>query len=121
MNIWHKRFLYAQILILLLCNVAALFAASKFILPGMILFFFLEFGVLEAQRKENPNAVLYQKGCFFALLDIVSVTVFMIYFCIHVYLTITTEKSFYVQFYPVLFLYIVLRKLYILKNYSYEK
>lgn len=119
MNIWHKRFLYLQITVLLACTVLEVFATSKFILPGMILFFFLEFGVLEAQRKENPAAVLYQKGCFFALLDLVSVLVFMIYFFIHAYLQFT-GKAFYTEIYLVLFLYIALRKLYILKNYSYE-
>lgn len=120
MNIWHKRLLFTQILVLLTLTILAVFSSSYLLLPGMILFFFLEFGVLETQRKENPKAVLYHKGCFFAMLDLVSVLVFMIYFCIHVYLTITAEKSFYVEFYPVLFLYIALRKLYILKNYSYE-
>lgn len=120
MNIWHKRLLIAQILILLVCTVAAVFVASQILLPGMILFFFLEFGTIETQKNENPNAVLYRKGCFFAMFDLLSVLVFMIYFCIHLYLTFTTEKWFYVEFYPVLFLYIALRKLYILKNYSYE-
>ena len=119
MNIWHKRFLIAQILVLLVLTVLAVFATSKFLLPGMILFFFLEFGTLEAQRRENPKAVLYHKGCFFALLDLASVVVFMVFFFLHVYSAFQGEEYF-TQYYPVLFLYIAVRKLYILKNYSYE-
>ena len=119
MNIWHKRFLIAQILVLLVCTVAAVFTASQFLLPGMIFFFFLEFGTLEAQRRENPKAVLYHKGCFFALIDLVSVLVFLVFFILHVYSAIQGGEYF-TQYYPVLFLYIALRKLYILKNYSYE-
>ena len=119
MNIWHKRLLIAQILILLVCTVAAVFVAYQILLPGMILFFFLEFGTIETQKNENPNAVLYRKGCFFALLDLVSVSVFLAFFFLHVYSAIQGEEYFS-QYYPVLFLYIALRKLYILKNYSYE-
>ena len=119
MNIWHKRFLIVQILVLIVCTVTAVCSASYLLLPGMILFFFLEFGTLEAQRRENSNAVLYRKGCFFALLDFASVVVFMVFFFLHVYSAFQGEEYF-TQYYPVLFLYIAVRKLYILKNYSYE-
>lgn len=119
MNIWHKRFLIAQILVLFVCTVAAVFAASQILLPGMILFFFLEFGSLEAQRRENPKAVLYHKGCFFALLDLVSVLAFIVIFITHGYLAIKGQRIHFDLYYA-LFLYIALRKLYILKNYSYE-
>lgn len=119
MNIWHKRFVIAQILVLLVCTVAAVFGASPILLPGMILFLFLEFGTLEAQRKENTKAVRYSKGCFFALLDLTSVLAFLVIFSTHIYLAATGQRI-YFDLYYALFLYIAVRKLYILKNYSYE-
>lgn len=118
MNIWHKRFLYLQILLLVIIAVLQWFyPINVAIVAVSYLFLFVEFGTLEAQRKENPNAVLYQKSCVFALVDLFTVFLFLIFLAnIVFHFFIYNEKI-----NCLLFLYIACRKFYILKHYSYIK
>ena len=122
MNIWHRRFLYLQIVFLLSAALIQWFlpANKVYILSGMIAFFFAEFVVLEAQRTENPAAVYYKKSCLFACADMLSVMWFMVVFIMFVISMFSGKHLFNEQYNVFLFLYIALRKLYIVKNYSYE-
>lgn len=78
-----------------------------------------EIGVLEKQRSENPEVVSYRKSCVFSLLDILSVGAF---FCaVGLILRNSSVGGYhYPEWLPLLLLYIVLRKIFILRNYSYE-
>ncbi|MGV8914385.1 MAG: hypothetical protein ACOH1X_02940 [Kaistella sp.] len=119
MNIWHKRFVYLQIVILLLLAVVQWFfpQLGNVIMYGTIVFFVLEIGILEAQRKEQPEAVFYQKSGFFAFADLLTVIWFLIYVSNLLFDYAILDPRFHTW----LFLYIALRKMYILKNYSYAK
>lgn len=86
----------------------------------ILAFLFAEFAVLELQRTENPDAVYYRKSCFFALLDLISVFLFLvsgILWLIGLYYGDNLLNPLYVA---VILLYTAIRKLYIIKNYSYE-
>ena len=119
MNIWHKRFLYLQIVILFLLAVVQWFFPQlvNVIMYGTISFFVLEIGILEAQRKEQPEAVFYQKSGFFAFADLLTVIWFLVYVSNLLFDYAILDPRFHTW----LFLSIALRKMYILKNYSYAK
>lgn len=119
MNIWHNRLLHLQAVVLVIAAAFALLAPAL-LLPFIIVFFLMEIAVLETQRRENPLAMRYQKGCFFALLDLASVLVFLYCFGRQLYLYFAAGAVYSPCFLTALLLYIALRKLYILKNYSYE-
>lgn len=117
MNVWHKRLIYLQCVLLLAA--ALLFSypsAAAFYSKWVLLaFFLLEIGVLETQRRENPAAVRYQKSCFMALLDILSVCWYL-----GLIIALIFKNEVPGWHFQALFVYIILRKLYITKNYSYE-
>lgn len=120
MNTWHKRLMYLQILLLItLCFLNYFSNTALFI--GLVVFTLLELGVLQKQRSENKEAVLYAKSCYFALLDLFFVLVLFGCFWFVFYLSITGNSSSYSKYLPALFIYILVRKYYIIKNYSYEK
>ena len=123
MNVWHKRFMYLQILLLLLLTFINLYN-DLISFVGLSVFILFEFGVLHNQNKENKDAVIYRKSCLFAFADLFSVLIFMIYY-IAIFIQITWRIEFSIvdwyKYLPVLFLYILIRKFYIIKNYSYEK
>ena len=116
--------MYLQIL-LLACMCFMKFYNNTISFAGLMLFILMEFGVLECQRRESKKTVLYQKSCLFACVDLFSVAVFLFYYLV-VFRLVTwgIKQAFIVdslKFLPVLLLYILIRKFYILKNYSYEK
>lgn len=119
MNIWHKRFLIAQIALLLVHAVLQWFFPQfgNVIMYLAGVFFLLEIGILEAQRKEQPEAVFYQKSGFFAFADLLTVIWFLVYVSNLLFDYTILDPRFHTW----LFLYIALRKMYILKNYSYAK
>lgn len=124
MNVWHKRFMYLQILLLGFLIFINLYN-DLFSFVGLSVFILFEFGVLHNQNKENKDAVIYRKSCLFAFADLFSVLIFMMYYItIFVHITWRIEFESIVGSYkylPILFLYILIRKYYIIKNYSYEK
>ena len=123
MNIWHKRLVYLQVLLLLAVVTMQIFFPGIFSTGKIVMilaFLFAEFAVLELQRKENPDAVYYRKSCVFALLDLISVFLFLvcgILWLIGLYYGDNLLNPLYVA---VILLYTAIRKLYIIKNYSYE-
>lgn len=123
MNIWHKRLVYFQVLLLLAVVTMQIYFPGFFYMAKVVMvfvFLFAEFAVLELQRKENPDAVYYRKSCFFALLDLISVFLFFIsgiLWLIGLYYGDNLLNPLYVA---VILLYTAIRKLYIIKNYSYE-
>ncbi len=123
MDKWHKKFIIMQIIILILMIAIRFWipGEAKFLLLiGMTLFFFLEFGVLERQRRENQKAVFYEKSCLFAFADLFSVVIFFYEF-VQVFRDYFLHLHYLDNHHPFLLIYIVLRKFYIMKNYSYEK
>lgn len=123
MNIWHKRLVYLQVLLLLAVVILQIFFPGVFYTGKLVMiltFFFTEFAVLELQRTENPDAVYYRKSCFFALIDLASVMAFFvagILWLAGIYYNDLLLNPLYVAG---LLLYIAIRKLYIIKNYYYE-
>lgn len=123
MNIWHKRLVYFQVLLLLAVVTMQIFFPGFFYLAKVVMLFvflFAEFAVLELQRKENTDAVYYRKSCVFALLDLISVFLFLvsgILWLVGIYYDDNLLNPYYVA---VILLYTAIRKLYIIKNYSYE-
>lgn len=123
MDKWHKKFIIMQIVVLILMIIIRFWIpgeAKILLLIGMAVFFVLEFGVLERQRRENQKAIMYSKSCLFALIDLFSVVLFLCEL-------VQVIKDYFFGFnylethYPFLLIYITIRKYYIMKNYSYEK
>lgn len=124
MHPYHRRFVYAQIGILLWTIFFLLvFPHWDFVVfPSLSVFFLLEIGVLETQRKELPEAMRYRKSGFFALIDVISVLFFLASLILYGIAFFAKKNGiFYSVFTPIILTYITVRKLYILKNYSYEK
>jgi hypothetical protein len=124
MNVWHKRFMYLQVLLLGFLLFINLYD-NVISYVGLCVFVLLELGVLHNQNKENSDAVIYRKSCLFAFADLFSVFVFLFYF-VAIFINISWRIEFEsiigsYKYLPVLFLYILIRKFYIIKNYSYEK
>lgn len=123
MNIWHKRLVYFQVLLLLAVVTLQIFFPGTLYTTKVVMmfaFFFAEFAVLELQRTENPDAVYYRKSCVFALLDLLAVSAFLlsgILWLIGIWYEDNLLNPLYVA---VILLYTAIRKLYIIKNYSYE-
>lgn len=123
MNIWHKRLMYLQVLLLFAVVILQIFFPGIFYAGKVVtvfVFFFAEFGVLELQRTENPDAVYYRKGCFFALADLVSVFAFFMCGLLWIIGIIYEDNLLNPLYVAGILLYIALRKFYIIKNYSYE-
>lgn len=117
MNIWHKRILYIQIVLMIVLS--AIYWLQPFpnnwvvIVPTI--FMMLQVFANVAKAGENPAIVLYEKSCAFAILDFLSVLYFLVYllsFSFH-------WVDFWAKYHIILFLYIVARKYNIIRNYSY--
>lgn len=123
MHPYHKRFIYFQILILL-WTIFVLLVFPKWeyvVFPSLSVFFLCEIGVFETQKKELPNAMRYRKSGIFALFDVISVLLFLSSFILYGIAFFGKNVIFYSSFSPFILAYTVVRKYYILKNYSYEK
>ncbi len=123
MNIWHRRFVYLQVLLLLAVVTLQIFFPG-FFYPAkavmLFVFLFAEFAVLELQRNENPQGVFYKKSCLFALLDLLAVFFFMvagILWLVGLYYDDNLLNPLYVC---LILVYTAIRKLYIIQNYYYE-
>lgn len=115
---WHRRFMYLQILILLVL------AFLEWRFPdlriyswvGVGIFVFLQVAIQGAKAYENPLAVYYRRSCVVALLD---------FFSMYVFVALLSYRAFgaFVEgwVFILLFLYIAFRKFYIIRNYSYIK
>jgi hypothetical protein len=123
MNIWHKRFLYLQIVLMLTLLVSTFFPfPEQYVFVLSFLFLFFEVVIYGAKAKENPQAVFYKPSCVVALLDLLSKALFVFVGWLKI-ISVIRNDFFWIN--PVilslLFLYIAIRKFYIIKNYSYEK
>ncbi|WP_152909220.1 hypothetical protein [Chryseobacterium sp. Hurlbut01] len=123
MHPYHRSFIYAQVLFLFwTIFVLLVFPQWQFLVfPLLSVFFLLEIGVLETQRKENPEAVRYRKSGLFSLLDLLSVTLFLINYISCGIDSFNGNIELNPLFLSSILGYIIVRKLYITKNYSYDK
>lgn len=123
MNIWHKRLVYFQVLLLLAVVTLQIFFPGVLYTAKVVMmfaFFFTEFAVLELQRTENPDAVYYRKSCVFALLDLLAVSAFLLSGILWLIGICYEDNLLNPLYVAVILLYTAIRKLYIIKNYSYE-
>ena len=124
MDIWHKRFVYLQVLLLLAVVTLQIFLPGSFHTAKLLMigaFCGVEFAVLERQRTENPAAVFYKKSCLFALLDLLAVFGFLvsgILWLVGIFYDDNLLNPLYVC---LILVYTAIRKLYIFQNYYYEK
>jgi len=105
-------------------NSAAFFlAVNPEILLGLFaVVFFLEIGILEQQNKYRKEEIFYHKSGFFALLDLLAVIIFLIKFSVLILSQFFSISYLENKFYLIaLILYTIIRKIYIYKNYTYEK
>ena len=119
----HKIFSLLQFITFIFIIVYQSMAVNPEILLGLFaVVFFLEIGILEQQNKYKKEEIFYHKSGFFALLDLLAVIVFLIKFSVLIlsqFFSISfLENKFYVI---ALILYTIIRKIYIYKNYTYEK
>lgn len=120
----HKTIYALQ---LLLCAVAIACFSVMNPSPGLVLFifslvFFTELALVHCQNKMNPNEIYYRKSCLFAMADLAAASVYCGYFVW--FLGVWVFKySFEYLWWPLiaLFSYTLLRKIFIFKNYTYEK
>ena len=123
MRIAHKIFFLLQFIAFIFIIVYQSMAVNPEILLGLFaVVFFLEIGILEQQNKYRKEEIFYHKSGFFALLDLLVVIIFLIKFSVLIlsqFFSISfLENKFYVI---ALILYTIIRKIYIYKNYTYEK
>lgn len=125
MTRWHKFFYYLQFIILV-AFIALVFSeniqgsAATAILMGSI--YFSEIGILEQDRRMNKNLIFYRKSGFFALLDLLAVTAFLGYTLLFsIDLLLLKGIEYYSLPFISLLVYTLVRKIYIFKNYTYEK
>ena len=119
----HKIFFLLQFITFIFIIVYQSMAVNPEILLGLFaVVFFLEIGILEQQNKYKKEEIFYHKSGFFALLDLLAVIIFLIKFSVLIlsqFFSISfLENKFYVI---ALILYTIIRKIYIYKNYTYEK
>ncbi len=123
MHPYHRWFTYFQLFLLL--SLTLIFFASKTVYTSVVFyvlltFFISEIRILEIQRNENPNNRIYRKTCWFGIVDTVSVLGFIYFFVMSAY-DLISDSSVVMPYPYILFSYIFIRKLYILKHWTYEK
>lgn len=95
---------------------------SGLMLLLVLSFFLSEFFLLHIQNKIKPEKIYYRKSCFFAMVDLLAVFIFMV--CL-----VNMLCNYFLQkelplpewLFPAVVIYTHLRKFYIYKNFSYEK
>ena len=119
----HKTFYFLQFIAFIFIIVYQSMAVNPEILLGLFaVVFFLEIGILEQQNKYRKSEIFYHKSGFFALLDLFSVMLFMIKFLVLILSQFFTISYLENKYYLIaLILYTIIRKIYIYKNYTYEK
>lgn len=116
-------FVYYFQFILLMALAYVGFALQSTIISagGMLVFFISEIILLEQARRMNPEKILYRKGCFFACLDLFSVGLFFTYVALFSLMFLGYENYKPNRFvFSGLFVYTLVRKIYIYKNFTYE-
>ena len=123
MRIAHKIFFLLQFIAFIFIIVYQSMAVNPEILLGLFaVVFFLEIGILEQQNKYRKEEIFYHKSGFFALLDLLAVIVFLIKFSVLILSQFFSISFLENKFYLIaLILYTIIRKIYIYKNYTYEK
>ena len=119
----HKIFYLLQFITFIFIIVYQSMAVNPEILLGLFaVVFFLEIGILEQQNKYRKEEIFYHKSGFFALLDLLAVIVFLIKFSVLILSQFFSISYLENKFYLIaLILYTIIRKIYIYKNYTYEK
>ena len=119
----HKIFFLLQFITFIFIIVYQSMAVNPEILLGLFaVVFFLEIGILEQQNKYRKEEIFYHKSGFFALLDLLAVIVFLIKFSVLILSQFFSISFLENKFYLIaLILYTIIRKIYIYKNYTYEK
>ena len=119
----HKIFFLLQFITFIFIIVYQSMAVNPEILLGLFaVVFFLEIGILEQQNKYRKEEIFYHKSGFFALLDLLAVIIFLIKFLVLILSQFFSISFLENKFYAIaLILYTIIRKIYIYKNYTYEK
>ena len=120
----HKTYSILQVISVILIIIYSLTMAINplYLLGLFAVVFFLEIGILEQQNKYKKEEIFYQKSGFFALLDLFSVMLFFIKFLVLILSQFFSISFLENKFYLIaLILYTIIRKIYIYKNYTYEK
>ena len=120
----HKIYSIIQVISLILIIIYSLTMAINplYLLGLFAVVFFLEIGILEQQNKYKKEEIFYHKSGFFALLDLFSVMLFIIKFLVLILSQFFSISFLENKFYLIaLILYTIIRKIYIYKNYTYEK
>ena len=119
----HKIFFLLQFIDFIFIIVYQSMAVNPEILLGLFaVVFFLEIGILEQQNKYRKEEIFYHKSGFFALLDLLAVIVFLIKFSVLILSQFFSISFLENKYYLIaLILYTIIRKIYIYKNYTYEK
>ncbi|KFC19380.1 hypothetical protein [Chryseobacterium sp. FH1] len=85
-------------------------------------FFVSEIIILEKQRRTPREQIFYHKSCLFGFLDLGFALSFLTLFALQIYhIIVQTDFAVNQYFLITLFTYTLIRKIYIYKNYSYEK
>ena len=120
----HKVYSIIQVISLILIIIYSLTMAINplYLLGLFAVVFFLEIGILEQQNKYKKEEIFYHKSGFFALLDLLAVIIFLIKFSVLILSQFFSISFLENKFYLIaLILYTIIRKIYIYKNYTYEK
>ena len=120
MGVWHKLACGFQFGVLITFIIVGLvFSVDRsWIKILTYTFFFSEIFFLEAQRKIKPELIRYRKSGIFAIADLFAVMVFLIYAVLFIF---TSRYAVYPPFFFAILIYTLIRKIYIYKNFSYEK
>lgn len=122
---FHHKIIYAlQFLLNSLVIVLILFLKPT---VGQIAFvlamvFLSELALVFLQSLMNQSEIYYKKSCLFALGDLLAATAYLGYFILSLCAWLF-DRSFEYLIWPmvILFAYTLFRKIYIFKNYTYEK
>ena len=120
----HKIYSILQVISFILIIIYSLTMAINplYLLGLFAVVFFLEIGILEQQNKYRKEEIFYHKSGFFALLDLLAVIIFLIKFSVLILSQFFSISYLENKFYLIaLILYTIIRKIYIYKNYTYEK
>lgn len=120
MSFGHRFFSWLQWSVLLVFIAVGWFYNQDVLLLKILtgIFFISEIILLEFQRKIKPEEIRYRKSGWFALLDLLSIVAFLIYAVLFI---VFKERQTYPPFFYGILAYTLIRKIYIYKNFTYEK
>ena len=122
---FHHKLIYAlQFLLyaLIIALITFLKPSSGQITLLFAMVFISEMSLVFLQSKMNESEIYYKKSCAFAVGDLSAATAYLGYFFVFLCAWFF-ERSFEYLIWPlvILFAYTLFRKIYIFKNYTYEK